>query len=359
MNPIRTAAASIGLCLVYATSGLAEEGRIPIFESTTISAPGSYVVTRDIVGPAFLFAITVVASAQSADIDLNGFTVTGIHASGLVSLKVHNGRMQEPGIYIDGSRHLIVDRVTFNDAGIISWNLESFSITRNLFPSTGNISVDSTLGLASRPRGVIEDNVMASGIISVQSQSGPTQRGDGVLVRNNQISGGAFWAIFMGNQDGCEVSGNRVTGVGATGIAIQASKDCAISNNRVTGSGLTGIEIVASNGNLIENNISNRNGQSGDPGSGSGIYVRDNYNLIRGNVTNENALAGLHIDGCCNVYTGNMARGNLANPAGAACANPAPTCAAPYGTGSSAPDLCNDGGASSLCDNMMPGPPPS
>ncbi len=58
--------------LILAAPAFADEGRIPIYERTTISVPGSYVVTRDIVIDAD-YAIRI--DASPVQIDLNGFTL--------------------------------------------------------------------------------------------------------------------------------------------------------------------------------------------------------------------------------------------------------------------------------------------
>src|SRR5262245_40090047 len=56
-----------------ATAPLADEGRIPVFQSTTISSPGHYVVTRDIVATV---GVAIAIQADNVVLDLNGHTIS-------------------------------------------------------------------------------------------------------------------------------------------------------------------------------------------------------------------------------------------------------------------------------------------
>src|SRR4030095_7331838 len=61
------------VCALGGTQVRSNEGRVPIFEPTTIVDPGHYVVTRDFVAPGT--AITI--AANDVTLDLNGYTLTG------------------------------------------------------------------------------------------------------------------------------------------------------------------------------------------------------------------------------------------------------------------------------------------
>ncbi len=258
---------------------------------------------------------------------------------------------------------LSIEDVKFNTAWISGADVRNFFIRRNTWPIEDGISFDETASASMPMSGIIEDNVITEGRIDIQSRL--TNPGDSVAILNNRINGpGGFRAIFVDNQFGCVIRGNRVADNGGTGINVGRSQDCMIADNVVHRSALHGIQLSSAVGTKVFNNISNRNGQSGDPAAGCGISLESSsHNHLDGNVTQLNALCGMRFsfNSSQNTFGRNISRGNAANPAGSACANAAPNnCSAPYGAGFTAPNLCDDGpGTTSLCDNLMPGPPRS
>ncbi|MCP3981408.1 MAG: right-handed parallel beta-helix repeat-containing protein [bacterium] len=363
------------------TAPRAEEGRIPIFEPTTIAVSGSYIVTRDIgetAGP----AITILASADVVELDLNGFTVartTGtsdhvIVASGLTSLKVSNGTIQRiptspylfAGLEVTDTEKLVVEDVNFNRAAIIGVDNRSVTIRRNKLTEAGIYL--SELGATTPRTATIEDNMLrndnpanGNGGLAVVSLAG--NPGLDVLVRNNHIKGAN--GIQLSAQLSSMVLGNRITEASGHGIHLGVGTDgCLIADNVIYKSGDNGIDLVQADGNKIFNNVSSENGLDGHPTFGSGIEIEGGaLNHLDGNVLHRNAKTGIYIraGSVGNTYGRNMADQNGAVPSGGTCVNPAiTTCPAPYGTGSAAPDLCDDGtGTKTLCDNLLPGPPRS
>ncbi|MCP3981072.1 MAG: right-handed parallel beta-helix repeat-containing protein [bacterium] len=364
----------IALFLLAATAW-AEEGRIPLFEPTVIDTPGSYVLTRDITGT--FPVLDIVAAAENVEIDLNGFNISlaaasssnVMRVSGLTRFVIRNGTIERPvgsslifGLFMENTKQVIIEDITFNTAWITGENVEAFLVRRNVWPLEDGVKF-AELGSPTVPMtGSIEENMLANGNIIVQSAAGNS--GVSARVVNNRITGGGFWGIYLSRQSGCVIEGNRVSDQDGTGISLSTVNDCLIVGNVVRNSGASGIYLSSSTGNRLLNNVSNENGGSMDPFLGSGIHLAaSGRNYLEGNTTVGNLKAGIHLDinSSGNVYSRNMARVNAASPGGAGCTNPAiTTCPAPYGTGSAAPDLCDNGiGNSTMCDNMMPGPPRS
>lgn len=72
--PALAATALLAVALVAVAPARAGDGRIPLWQPTTIDQSGNYVVTRDIVADGVVFEI--LPSATAVRIDLNGFTLT-------------------------------------------------------------------------------------------------------------------------------------------------------------------------------------------------------------------------------------------------------------------------------------------
>src|SRR5438093_788677 len=93
------AAGTILAAVLGAVGALADEGRIPIFQPTTITQPGHYILTRDVAaasGP------LLVIQADHVTLDLNGRMVSssGVTsnlvqiADGFRDITVRNGRLR-------------------------------------------------------------------------------------------------------------------------------------------------------------------------------------------------------------------------------------------------------------------------
>ena len=102
----------IGLLLVIVAlplgSLLASDGAVPLWEPTTITEPGSYVVTRDIAG---VSGDTIAVTAHDVTIDLQGHTLSAsgtnycVRHTGTGNFTIRNGKIiaGEYGIYSSGA----------------------------------------------------------------------------------------------------------------------------------------------------------------------------------------------------------------------------------------------------------------
>jgi parallel beta-helix repeat protein len=388
----------VPMLVLVAIPAMAVDGQIPIpFASPiatpiTITTPGSYVVTQNLVptGPGPIIIIAVPGIPGDVQIDLNGFVldntpnavdpVIQVIIGAASEVTVRNGALTggSAGIEAFGpGRKLVVEDVKISDftalgppAGIYMLDVFNFAIRRNVIVDTAAAPGGPAIWIdGGIPRqGTIEDNLIrrtADGIISLPLAAS-------IEISNNRLieilPGGPFGAaINLDGAESCLIAQNTFHGgfLGpVTGINLNFSQGCKIYNNTVVNMGNNGISLFGgSDGNLVLDNVVRSSGADG-------IFVDGAFNHVEGNVLTGNGAAGvagfgLHFGpgSFDNTYGRNTSRGNIgAGP----CAFVAPVepCAAIGGGGSSfPPEFCNESlgffGNTSFCDNLMPGPPRS
>jgi parallel beta-helix repeat protein len=358
------------LAVALATApALGAEGRMPLWQQTVLApgvAEGKFIVTRDITPPpGGGTAISIIGGPgfEHADIDLNGFTVSGdpaggghvIEAFGLASLTVRNGELRQTAAAgLDGIRAVAVSKVVVEDVkvanggiGIFLLNVEDFALRRNIIVGSQlhGILVDPAGGMVE---GTIEGNqvrrAIAGGIEVLNGFSSLSIRDN----RVEEVFGGLGISVMGG--DNALIAENTVQSANSFGIRVEACSAGKLHNNVVNRSGV-GIFIRASNSFLVLDNVASDN-------MGDGLFIDGATHQVDRNVLNGNLGFGLHFTpgSADNTYSDNSARGNGGGP----CAFMAPVEPCPFGGGGSVPpDFCNESpiGNTSRCDNLMPGPP--
>lgn len=312
------------LVLFSVSSGLADEGRIPVFEAgTIIEEPGAYVVTRDLSGTGSLIEIRV----DGVTLDLGGFTLSTTAVmddavelftpGGPKGVTIKNGRIQGglAGIYMDA---MVRTTVTIEDveisgcgdAGIYLRSAAHVRISRCRISGTGRHGI-LVEGVSAPYTGSIEDNVI-EGVAQDGIDMGGLKSG---IVRRNVITNfgtnaAVNYGIFLYGGSAWDAGGNivelnsiRSGGTGDHGIATTSdSPDNIIARNqvsRVPGSGIR----ISSNGNQVANNVVAVNG--------TGLYVAGLRNLIEGNQVQGNTGCGINFGSAgSHAYRNNMLRGN-------------------------------------------------
>jgi hypothetical protein len=233
------------VCLLATLPLIAGDGAIPIWEATTITEKGSYVLTRDI--EEGLLSIT----ANDVDLDLNGFRLNGnepaLLATSVRGLTVHDGSV---GPYNEDGIHLV--------------DVEDVHLYRLRAYSADDFAIEIRNG----------SNVIVEDCFIVWHSLYAT--GSNISFRNNQIKG--MYGFAIGSHDGectgCSLIGNsffdafvEVRGTGNT-----------LASNRFVGTGV----VIYGDGNVIENNFF-----SGYPYY-FGLTLFGSDNVYRGNIARGN-----------------------------------------------------------------------
>jgi len=202
------------VCLFAALPLIAADGAIPIWEPTTITEPGKYVVTRDISGG-------IGIEADDVELDLNGFTIadasTQIVAYDVQGLVLYNG-------YTQGEEHVFLTNVT------------DF-VVRGLVFNGG----EDGLRISGSSRGLVENNFA--------NVEGILVEGSHITVRNNHVVGN----IEVRESDSCRIIGNEVEGsiyVGQYGFG--GGNGNAVIDNLVRGGR---IAVLGGSNGVVERNV--------------------------------------------------------------------------------------------------------
>jgi parallel beta-helix repeat protein len=141
------------------------------------------------------------------------------------------------------------------------------------------------------------DNPVGNGILA--------SRADGIIVRNNNVTGVGRNGIRLGSAPGATVRGNDMTDTGASGILAKNAAGSTILGNNVTTASRNGIRIKRSAASTIDGNTCTGSGWSG-------VYVnRSNDAVVDGNTTNDNRGDGIALYRAENpTVTGNSASTN-------------------------------------------------
>ncbi|MCP3979501.1 MAG: right-handed parallel beta-helix repeat-containing protein [bacterium] len=348
-----------------------EEGRIPIFEPTTLTASGKYVVTRDIVpgGPQPEAIIVAGTGSELVEIDLNGFTLTSqlsaganaISAGGVRKLTIRNGTIAteagDPSCISatggSGRTSVIIEDVvgTCGTQGITLVSWKNITVRRSSIEAFDGAALAITG--AVRFQGIIEQNLLAAS----SSMSGPAALdvvapSAGLQIVANEIDAGGGGGIAVQSSEGLLVAANAVGQTAGAGIYVNDSEGCRVRNNSVVETSNAGFLFVDVSECMIVDNVSR-----GNTGDGMAFLNSDrnhvDRNLIGLNGFGGNPAYGLYFNSSSddNPYGRNTSTGN--NPSWAF------TCPASPNASCGASDLCDQGtGNKTFGDNLVPGPPP-
>lgn len=279
-----------------------DEGRIPLFQPTTITASGHYVLTRDI-GVAGSDAIVI--SASNVVLDLNGNTVAsssrGFGATGVLiaiaassNVEVRNGRLigGSRGVNATGGRVILrdIDVQDSADAGIRLVGM-GFAEVSNCRLN----SVNASYGFPSDDAALVVD-----------AQTG--------RVTNNSVSQTFFTGIKVSNFTGGIIEGNLVEFASSVnisvgqGISVEGGGGNRVEGNVARSTHGPGMAINSPN-TLVRKNVVWGNNETGMAISSNGNQVIDN--VI--SATNQESAVGLLVFGSRNVIKGNQIEGNFGN----------------------------------------------
>lgn len=329
---MRVAVVSIVL-LVSAAEGLfADEGRIPIFQPTTISQPGDYFVTQNITGSGS--AVVTISTSGHVLLDLNGFTLTASGGS-TAGINVFPGG-DAASVVIRNGRILGASRgVQFNSQPVIQGRLRLEDLTVRVTGASGEAVIASTPANIE----ILNCNLSSTATFTV-SVYNPNTTGSftGRLVNNrienfcNVGGGSTCTALALDGLRGGNILGNVVTGpiLAARLVGPNGGSNVLEGNTFIGRLGLDIGSTLGADDNLVinntfastENNVCLQIGSSGNriagnvvgPGCSDGIvfvYTSTLRNLIEGNQIQGNSGCGLSFPfSSTNAYRSNMLRGN-------------------------------------------------
>jgi parallel beta-helix repeat protein len=292
-----------------ATGATAAEGRRPLFEATTISESGSYVLTNAI---AVANAPAIFVDAAQATIDLNGKSISAPSASGdsLISispnvraLTIKNGVLTGGDSIIGGGGSELVialQGLTLSGAdSCIELSAKSLALTDSrlvsyrisALVSAGSIDVRNT-SIQNEPN---TPNGCCCGLVLLGFNT--------AAVRNNTIECNAYngSALVLNGappRSTAIVDGNTIFGNdSAQAITVQPGR-CTISNNTVTGGHVAAITVGGDGNRVVGNRISDAGG------NGPGIDVSGSSNVLADNLVKYYRI-GISVGGTRNRIEGN------------------------------------------------------
>jgi nitrous oxidase accessory protein NosD len=306
-----TALASAITLALAISSIVADEGRTAIFQSTTITQSGSYILTADITVPGGT-AITI--AAPQVTLDLNGHTVAVASltspSNGILidpnarDVRIENGKITgaRTGISTQGDlRSIWINRVEFLDVSVDGVSLSNAAyaeVTGCSFHQTSSSTTTSTCiqdtGNTSSPfSSRVEDNTFDNCGSGVLFSSVPS-----VQVRDNTFS--TSYGLGSGISEVCcapfegttwLVTGNTISDLGPA-ITIYSPHSLIRQNVIRPSMGLTGIQQLGGESLVTDNVVT---------GGTGGIIVDGGRTLVEGNLAESATQPGL---GCGLLFTG-------------------------------------------------------
>jgi hypothetical protein len=318
----------IGLALGLAASCItlsvrADEGRIPIFQPTTIMQSGSYVLTRDLIGATCCQPILVI-QAKDVTIDLNGYRIIdsgeaiGIRIDSPTShLRVRNGTIESNAVPILSSvnMELDLDGVSLSSAYDAVSSGPAITLRMQRSSVFGH---NTALRLGSGSTADVSDSYFSGDFVLSCIGTCNTVR-----FVNNLFS----TVFYFGQVSSAGLLLEHNTFKSSSSINVLT----ATANHRITSNSFYGTVNIVGDGNLIDGNqflgpdarlivTSNQNRIIGNQISGAtshGIDINGSTNLIEGNsVTGGNAFGLFFAGGTGNAYKNNFLMNNSSGAVG-------------------------------------------
>ena len=221
-------AIALALVILPAAPILADEARIPIFQPTTITQPGYYVLTRDL-SPASATAITI--QADNVTVDLNGRAINSAPSQGAIAV---NGAFQN---------------VTIRNGRLLGGDFGVNAVASA--PGTVNLRVER---VETRNTAFVGVQVFGAGIVQVISCRITDSGGDATYILP-QTGGTAFTGQFIDNV---------IDNVGRFGLDVGGGRGVEVRGNVITRFGTTtprvfglilGSGFGGGGGNMVEGNV--------------------------------------------------------------------------------------------------------
>ena len=302
--------AMVLLALLSAAAPLmAGEGRVPIYQPTTITQPGTYILTRDIAGT---LSDGIIIQSDGVTLDLNGHSILMSPGFNGIRVDLSGSPSLDAGVLIRNGR------ILGGDTGILGvWIGGSIGIREMQIGGTSSDGINITLAqvaemLGGSPTtevsGVILEDILGDGIRLADPRPSP---GCLVVLTGNTLEGiGGDGIILEGCGNG-KIIDNVIDGFGqsgnpAAGIDIDDTAGLAspvVESNVIRGGGALSVGVLIDTGGpglpfSIAGNTIVSNGQAG-------ILVLAGTGRIADNIVVSNAVQGMVIGGENVMVVGN------------------------------------------------------
>jgi parallel beta-helix repeat protein len=296
---------AILVCLIVIPTVLGGEGAIPVWQPTTISQPGEYVVTRNIRSTPGQTVIWIQSS--DVEVNLNGFTVENTGTTGYV-IRIANGldnvvirdgciRGGATGVYMEGgdTRVSVLDnRIKADSYGIGANGCDRCRVSGNIIEARNFDGVQ----IPGDELSVTGNTISPSGRYGIYMPSGESAHIADNLITDCEKG---IWLISL---DGSRIAENVIRGCSGDGLQLSEARGNQVLDNTVSGCTGNGLWIDGSAGtpaafNQVEENLLSENGQGLVLGSWS------QNNVYRANTARGNAVADFMDTG-----TGNTSHGD-------------------------------------------------
>jgi parallel beta-helix repeat protein len=350
----------------------ADEGRIPVYQSTTITQPGHYVLTENISLTGGGTPSTIVTiSSGNVTLDLNGKTIHSsftsgnlIDLSGAQNVTIRNGRLSGGGtgifftttsslvdvviesvefegvgrpIYINGPSYAEIRSCRIDGAvgdGVALFGVGTAFVGRLIDNVVENVGGNGFYLSGLRGGTIARNSIQAfgssatglKGIYLAVADPAIQYVGGNVLEKNViRASFDDYGIVVDALEPDTLISGNVLTNLG--GLAIVSNADGSrIESNVVSSNSGGGIVVGGHRSSVVANQVQS-NGGSG--AMGAGIDVLGNYVLVDGNLSEGNQSYGIIFD---KLSVGGVYRNNvLRNNASGAVSVPSPSVATDAG----------------------------
>jgi hypothetical protein len=352
---------AVFLMMAAASSLRADEGKIPLYQPTTIAAPGHYILTRDVAASAAGGSVFDI-QADGVTLNLNGFSVLcqppdpciAIGGGGGVSKGVTiTGGTIVGGMYGIHALNETIRHLSLSDLKLIGATDAAVKVdnaglieARGIIVVGGKVGIDAISAAGAVVSGIspcvrvtrsairadtgvrctnmmcqIEDNSIASCRTAValvdavaSAVTGNALSIPGEDVCFSQPPEPVAYMIGATNSTGLMITDNHLRGDLVSngnhhGIYFDATSDNAtIARNTVSRFGDNGIHVLSSN-SWIDHNLVNDN-------MGHGLYVDGANNFVENNKVAANAMNGFFVNTSGHAYRGNVLRGNTMTAVG-------------------------------------------
>lgn len=254
---------------------------------TTISQPGEYILSQNIINSTFSSCINITSS--NVVLDGSGFTIDGIDT------------WYTYGVYVYNSIETLTN-VTVRNLVVTDWyyGIYSHKATNGIIENN-KLTSNSYYGIYLSSS---NNNILNVNNVSLNYLSEIYAGGSGILLElsiNNTLTNNI-------------ASLNEINGISLQ----QSSNNNTLINNDVFSNGADGIFLVSSNNNILTNNNAGSNGDKtfvGESGTAHGIYLLDSdNNTLNNNNASSNLGSGIKLySSSNNTLTGNNMSNNSAN----------------------------------------------